>query len=402
MTAADILSADILRAQILKAKILVVDDKEANVRLLEGMLRVAGYTSVTSTFDPHQVCELYRQHRYSLILLDLQMPGLDGFQVMEGLKEIEGDGYLPVIVITAQPGHKLRALEAGAKDFVSKPFDLAELRARVHNILEVRLLHLETKRYIRELETSREVIRQKTLQEFALARETQESLLPRVVPHFENFHIDTYYSPTRFVGGDCYDFLQLNSGEWAGVLADVSGKGISAALLSSMVLGALSIEFRSGTSPQDILNRMNLVLCEKSLPFQFVTLFLFVLNPEGDGQFISAGHDPVYLFRSETGKVEKLLANHFFLGMFDFATYECRPLQLAKGDILVVCSDGLTDAESPQGETFGKKQLQNLIQLAAPDGGAVLKQKLLRAIEDFTQGTPQTDDITFIVIEKYQ
>jgi sigma-B regulation protein RsbU (phosphoserine phosphatase) len=204
------------------------------------------------------------------------------------------------------------------------------------------------------------------------------------------------------VGGDCYDFLQLNSGEWAGVLADVSGKGISAALLSSMVLGALSIEFRSGTSPQDILNRMNLVLCEKSLPFQFVTLFLFVLNPEGDGQFISAGHDPVYLFRSETGKVEKLLANHFFLGMFDFATYECRPLQLAKGDILVVCSDGLTDAESPQGETFGKKQLQNLIQLAAPDGGAVLKQKLLRAIEDFTQGTPQTDDITFIVIEKYQ
>jgi serine phosphatase RsbU (regulator of sigma subunit) len=389
-------------ADILDAKILIVDDKEANVRLLEGMLRVAGYTSVTSTFDPRQVCELYRQHRYSLILLDLQMPGLDGFQVMEGLKEIEGDGYLPVIVITAQPAHKLRALEAGAKDFVSKPFDLAELCARVHNILEVRLLHLETRRYIRELEASREVIRQKTLQEFALAQETQESLLPRVVPQFENFHIDTYYSPTRFVGGDCYDFLQLHSGEWVGVLADVSGKGISAALLSSMVLGCLSIEFRSGTSPQDILNRMNLVLCEKSLPYQFVTLFLFVLNPEGAGQFISAGHDPVYLFRSETGKVERLVANHFFLGMFDFATYECRPLQLGKGDILLVISDGLTDAESPQGETFGKKQLQSLIQLAAPAGGAVLKQKLLAAIEDFTKGTPQTDDITFIVIEKYQ
>jgi serine phosphatase RsbU (regulator of sigma subunit) len=389
-------------ADILSANILVVDDKEANVRLLEGMLRVAGYTSVTSTFDPHQVCELYRQHRYSLILLDLQMPGLDGFQVMEGLNEIEGDGYLPVIVITAQPAHKLRALEAGAKDFVSKPFDLAELRARVHNILEVRLLHLETRRYIRELEASREVIRQKTLQEFALAQETQESLLPRVVPQFENFHIDTYYSPTRFVGGDCYDFLQLKSGEWAGFLADVSGKGISAALLSSMVLGALSIEFRSGTSPQDILNRMNLVLCEKSLPFQFVTLFLFVLNSEGAGHFISAGHDPVYLFRAESGKVERLLANHFFLGMFDFATYECRPLQLAKGDILVVISDGLTDAESPRGETFGKKQLQTLIQQAAPAGGASLKQNLLRAIEDFTQGTPQTDDITFIVIEKYQ
>ena len=149
-------------ADILSANILVVDDKEANVRLLEGMLRVAGYTSVSSTTDPHEVCELYREHRYNLILLDLQMPGMDGFQVMEGLKEIEGDGYLPVLVITAQPAHKLRALEAGAKDFVSKPFDLAELRARVHNILEVRLLHLETRRYIRELEASREVIRQKT------------------------------------------------------------------------------------------------------------------------------------------------------------------------------------------------------------------------------------------------
>ena len=104
-------------ADILNAKILVVDDKEANVRLIEGMLRVAGYTCVESTTDPNKVCELYRENRYSLILLDLQMPGIDGFEVMQGLKEIEGDGYLPVLVITAQPAHKLRALEAGAKDF---------------------------------------------------------------------------------------------------------------------------------------------------------------------------------------------------------------------------------------------------------------------------------------------
>jgi CheY-like chemotaxis protein len=150
-------------ADILNASILVVDDQEANVRLLEGMLRIAGYTSVESTTNPKLVCELHRQNRYCLILLDLQMPGLDGFQVMEGLKEIEQGGYLPVLVITAQPAHKLRALEAGAKDFVSKPFDLAELRARVHNILEVRLLHLGLEKTVQELERSREVIRLKTL-----------------------------------------------------------------------------------------------------------------------------------------------------------------------------------------------------------------------------------------------
>jgi signal transduction histidine kinase len=132
-------------ADILNASILVVDDQAASVSLLERMLRGAGYTSIASTMDPHEVCALQRKNSYTLILLDLQMPGMDGFQVMESLKEIEEDAYLPVLVISAQPGHKLRALQAGAKDFISKPFDLAEVLTRVRNMLEVRLLHLESK-----------------------------------------------------------------------------------------------------------------------------------------------------------------------------------------------------------------------------------------------------------------
>src|SRR3990172_8662214 len=132
---------------ILNAGVLIVDDLEANILLLERMLRSAGYVSITSTMDPGEVCELHLKNRYDLILLDLQMPGMDGFQVMEGLKEIEPDGYLPVLVITAQPGHKLRALKAGAKDFISKPFELAEVLARVRNMLEVRLLHKEIHSY---------------------------------------------------------------------------------------------------------------------------------------------------------------------------------------------------------------------------------------------------------------
>src|SRR6266849_3850771 len=136
----------ISEADILGARILIVDDQESNVALLEQFLSEGGYTSVASTMSPHEVCALHRRNRYDLILLDLQMPGMDGFQVMEGLKEIETDGYLPVLVITAQPGHKLRALQAGAKDFISKPFDLAEVLMRVRNMLEVRLLHLESKK----------------------------------------------------------------------------------------------------------------------------------------------------------------------------------------------------------------------------------------------------------------
>jgi PAS domain S-box-containing protein len=145
-------------ADILKARILIVDDLEANVAVLEQMLREAGYVSVTSTRDPREVCELYRRERHDLILLDLQMPGMDGFQVMEGLKEIETNGDLPVIVITAQPGHKLRALKAGARDFISKPFDLGEVLIRAHNMLEVRLLHRnETLHHLARLENSQHI-----------------------------------------------------------------------------------------------------------------------------------------------------------------------------------------------------------------------------------------------------
>jgi adenylate cyclase len=138
---------NILQSKILHGKILIVDDMQANVLLLERTLRGAGYVSISSTMDPQVVCNLHRQNKYDLILLDLEMPGMDGFQVMEGLRDVEADGYLPVLVITAQPSHKLRALELGAKDFISKPFDIAEVIIRVHNMLEVRLLYKESRTY---------------------------------------------------------------------------------------------------------------------------------------------------------------------------------------------------------------------------------------------------------------
>ena len=137
---------------ILKANILIVDDQESNVALLQQLLDEAGYKYVTSTMNPQEVCALHRKNRYELILLDLQMPRMDGFQVMAGLKANESEGYIPVIVLTAQPGHKLRALQAGAKDFISKPFDLIEVKTRIHNMLEVRLLYKRLEDYSKVLE----------------------------------------------------------------------------------------------------------------------------------------------------------------------------------------------------------------------------------------------------------
>ena len=137
---------------ILAASILIVDDQEANVLLLEGLLADAGYTRVSSTRRPQEVCALHRKNGYDLILLDLQMPGMDGFEVIAGLKTNDADGYLPVLVVTAQPGHKLRALQVGARDFVSKPFDLVEVKMRIRNMLEVRLLYRQLKKFNTMLE----------------------------------------------------------------------------------------------------------------------------------------------------------------------------------------------------------------------------------------------------------
>lgn len=193
-------------SEIFNAAILIVDDQEANVLLLENMLRNAGYLHVTSTRDPHTVCGLHAAHRYDLILLDLQMPEMDGFQVMEGLKDIETSGYLPVLVITAQPGHKLRALQAGAKDFVSKPFDLIEVQTRIHNMLEVRLLYKKLDNYNKQLE-------QTVLERTAELRESEARF-----KSFTELSSDWYWEQDaqgRFtkISGPVYEMLGIQAGE---------------------------------------------------------------------------------------------------------------------------------------------------------------------------------------------
>ena len=137
---------------ILAARILIVDDQHANLSLLERLLDEAGYTQVAATTASHEVCAMHQAQPFDLILLDLHMPGMDGFEVMAGLKAADADASVPVIVLTAQPAHKLRALQAGARDFLSKPFDLVEVKTRIHNMLEVRLLHQQLAQHNQLLE----------------------------------------------------------------------------------------------------------------------------------------------------------------------------------------------------------------------------------------------------------
>jgi PAS domain S-box-containing protein len=208
----------LVESEILGASVLIVDDQEPNVALLEQMLGQAGYTRVTSTMNPQEVCALHRKNHYDLILLDLQMPGMDGFQVIEGLKTNASDGYLPVLVITAQPGHKLRALQAGARDFISKPFDLAEFRTRIHNMLEVRLLY-------KKLEKSN-LILEKAVQERTAELRESEARYRSLTELASDWYWEQDESGnfTR-VSGPVMEMLGIRVGSLAGETPDASVTG---------------------------------------------------------------------------------------------------------------------------------------------------------------------------------
>src|SRR5205809_5438449 len=277
---------------------------------------------------------------------------------------------------------------------------------RMHSlsVLDEKILNklaVEAGNVLERVEMIKSIEQRKKLElELTLAEETQRTLLPQTFPKVQNLNLHAFSKPTRYVGGDFYDFVELETGELAGVLADVSGKGISASLLSSMLLGCLQMQLRAGLPIDEAINRLNRFLCEKSSSSRFVTMFLFTLSSEGSGRFISAGHNPTYLFRAATGEIEEIGSNNMIVGAFSFVSYQSNVLQLHKGDVLVVYSDGLTEAENPQGEMLGEERVKAIIRAEAPSGSKNLKGKLLEGIQNFTMGRSQTDDITIVIVER--
>lgn len=248
-------------SEILNAGILIVDDQEANVLLLEKMLRNIGYLNITSTRDPASVCDLHAKSRYDLILLDLQMPGMDGFQVMEGLKKMETGGYLPVLVITAQPGHKLRALQSGAKDFVSKPFDLVEVQTRIHNMLEVRLLYQKLDNYNRLLEET-------VLERTAQLRESEARF-----KSFTELSSDWYWEQDAQgnftqVHGPVFEMLGIEPGRMVGSQVD--------ALSGWNIIERTELETK-------IANRQ-----------PFIDFLYSRSNPDGSVQYLQVSGEPIF------------------------------------------------------------------------------------------------------------
>lgn len=267
---------------------------------------------------------------------------------------------------------------------------LKKLAADAGNILE-------------RIELINTIEQRKTLErELALAEETQKALLPRVIPVIPGWELAAFSKPTRYVGGDFYDFIRTGEGSFVAALGDVSGKGVSAALLSSMVLGSLHAQIHSQKSLQAAASSCNQIMREKSAAERFVTFFIGEFHKDGGGQYLNAGHTTSYVYRCGRKTVEELPSNNMLIGAFDFSSFQCSPLGFENGDLLLSYSDGLTEAENDRGEMFGEERVLASMRAAAESGARALMEQLTQYLDQFTGGRAQTDDITIMAIGRVQ
>ncbi len=262
-------------------------------------------------------------------------------------------------------------------------------------------LAMEASNVFEKLELIRSLEERKRVQqELSLAQVTQRALLPQDLPRSPSFSVHAHSTPTRYVGGDYYDFLGPDSDDLTGVLADVSGKGVPAALLSSFLQGVLEVGFGSSLSLGEAVSRANDHLFQKTPSNRFVTLFLFRVKPSGEGEYVSAGHNPAYVCRVATGGIEELNPCGMILGAFGNVSYESVSFRLNVGDILVVYSDGVTEAMDPDGEMFGEARLMDVVGEAAASGGAAVQEAILAAVRSFMGKASAGDDLTVLVVER--
>jgi len=371
--------------------ILIVDDTPANLRLLSQMLAEHGH-SVRAVTSGGRALASARLSRPDLVLLDIKMPEMNGYEVCERLKADVQTRDVPVIFISAldELQDKVRAFAVGGVDYITKPFQVEEVLARVET-------HLALRRLQEQLENANK----KMARELALAGQVQASFLPSKLPDIPGWQLKVTLKPVSQTSGDFYDVMLLQNGKLGILIADVVDKGVGAALymaLSWTLIRTYAAEYP--TQPELVLSAVNRRILMDTSAEQFVSVFYGIIDPAtGTLTYCNAGHYPPYLLRvGNGGAAMALTRTGMVLGVEKDVKWEQASAQLAPGDVLVLYTDGITDAEDERGEFFGQDRLLEAVQASQGSSAQDIQDSLLTAVHNFVGNTVQFDDIALMVV----
>ena len=384
-----------------RPRILVVDDNDDNRYTLTLYLELEGYTNIETAQDGEEAIARLQAERFDLVLLDLQMPKVDGYQVLAWLKSEAPLRDLPVIMISAlnEMNSVVRCIELGAVDYLLKPFNPVLLKARLGATLEKKRLRDQVDAHLARLE-----------EELEAARRLQMAMVPQSFPMpSTEFPVDIYASmePAREVGGDLYDFFMTEDGTLCFLVGDVSGKGMPAALFMARAKSLIRIatelmRSRHGAAagPAEIIARVNRELCQDNSDLMFVTLFFAMFAPHsGVLEYCNAGHNAPYRLNATT--VETIEgAKGIILGVRADAAYETRRLSLAPGETVYVFTDGVTEANNVTEELFSEARLEAVLRAAAGFSACDIVRAVGEAVRGFVGAALPFDDITMMAVRR--
>lgn len=375
-----------------KKTLLVVDDAPANIQVVQSILKDE-YRIRVATSGEKALELLKTQPLPDLVLLDVVMPGLDGYQVCERLKAAPETHNIPVIFLTGltDVGDETKGLEIGAVDYIRKPFSPAIVKARVRTQLLIRDSSEQLNRQVLAVN-----------HELEMARHIQLSILPSHPPTVPGLEIAARYLPMTTIAGDYYDYIPIDDKRLGILVADVSGHGAPSALITSMIKIVLAEQTPHASDPAAVLGGMNQALCGK-FAHHFVTAeYVFIDTENQLLRYGGAGHPPLSVWRAAESKAEAFEENGLLLAQFPEETYTAIELPFAPGDRLVLNSDGVSECPSPDREEFGTERVLDLLdkhrKLTAGEFADSVIDKLCQWSNE-ARGENQHDDITLVVVD---
>jgi phosphoserine phosphatase RsbU/P len=371
--------------------ILVVDDTPLNISVITGALKDT-YRTKVATSGAKALAIAAADEKPDLILLDVMMPEMDGYEVCRRLKDDPMTRGIPVIFLTAQTDaeDETRGFQVGAVDYVHKPFSPAVMKARVHTHLALRETREKLARQLLAIQ-----------KELETARLIQQSILPQTVPQIDGLDIAARYVPMTSVAGDFYDFIVVDNKHVGILVADVSGHGMPAALIASMLKIALAAQSAHAGDPARVLQGLNQALCGKFQHHYVTAAYMFVDMEKRTLSYAGAGHPPLLMWGAPSLGVRDVTENGLFLGMFDFATYSSVIVPLAPGDRGLLYTDGIPETNNPGGAEFGSERFRQFLEAQKNGSADQLADDLLVELARWSargEGEDLNDDITMVTI----